>query len=79
MSPMANLNGYDFKIVNGKMRPLLEDSFLDKCVSECYKSKPAHNRDKILHKILSAICENADLDKTITERFQHLMIIKQED
>ena len=39
-TPMVNLDDYDFEIINIKMRPFLEDSFLNTYLDELHKSWP---------------------------------------
>ena len=70
-APMVDVNNYDFNILTGKtVKP--EESFINLYVSECFESESEISATLRMRRILDAKYEKADLNKVMTEQFQHL-------
>ena len=70
-APMVDVSNYDLNIITAKIvRP--EESFINSYVNECLKSESAIIATRRMCRILDAKYKNAELDKVMTEQFQHL-------
>ena len=70
-APMVDVDNYNFNILTAKtFKP--EESFINAYVSECFESEGAISATLIMYIILDTKYEKADLNKVMTEQYQHL-------
>ena len=62
-TPIRNLNDSNFKPINRKMQNVLEESFLNAYVNDCFISEPVRTATNIVRTIINANYERVDLNK----------------
>ena len=68
---MVDVDYYDFNILTPKtFKP--KESFINAYVNECFESESVISATRRMRRILDAKYKEADLNKVMTEKFQHL-------